>query len=186
MVKHSNQVQLSPFTESKDNMATTYEKIATTTLGSASSTITFSSIAGTYTDLRLVCVYTTASFGIFTRVRFNADNGGNYSDIYIIGDGSTASSARDTSSSFIGFGAYPNGISSGQYNLVETDIFSYAGSTFKSCLISSSLDKNGSGDVQRLVGLWRNTAAITEITISTNGGTMSAGSTATLYGILKA
>jgi len=168
-------------------MPATYEKIASTTLGSASSTITFSSIAGTYTDLRLVCVYTTASFGIFTRVRFNADNGGNYSDIYIIGDGSTASSARDTGSpSFIGFGAYPNGISSGQYNLVEADIFSYAGSTFKSCLISSSLDKNGSGDVQRLFGQWRNTAAITEITISTNGGTMSAGSTATLYGILKA
>ena len=35
-------------------MATTYEPIATTTLGSAAASITFSSIAGTYTDLRLV------------------------------------------------------------------------------------------------------------------------------------
>jgi len=167
-------------------MATTYEKIATTTLGSASSTITFSSIAGTYTDLRLVCVYTTANFGIYTTLRFNSDSGSNYSDTYLIGDGSTASSARDTGATFIGFGAYPNGISSGQFNLVETDIFSYAGSTYKTCLIGSSLDKNGSGDVQRLVGLWRNTAAITSITIQTNGGTMSVGSTATLYGIKAA
>jgi hypothetical protein len=35
--------------------------IATTTLGSAASTITFSSISGSYTDLRLVLVGNTAS-----------------------------------------------------------------------------------------------------------------------------
>jgi hypothetical protein len=37
-------------------MATTYEKIATTTLGTAAATFTFSSIPATYTDLRLVVV----------------------------------------------------------------------------------------------------------------------------------
>ena len=36
------------------NSAATYEPIATTTLGSAASTITFSSISGSYTDLILV------------------------------------------------------------------------------------------------------------------------------------
>jgi hypothetical protein len=35
-------------------MATTYEPIATTTLGTAAAFITFSSIPATYTDLRLV------------------------------------------------------------------------------------------------------------------------------------
>jgi len=168
-------------------MPATYEPIATTTLSSAASSITFSTIPGTYTDLRVVCVYTTANFGIYTTLRFNSDTGGNYSDTYIIGDGSTATSARDVgSATFIGFGAYPNGISSGQFNLVTCDIFSYAGSTNKTSLLESSLDKNGSGDVQRMVGLWRNTAAITSFTIATNGGTMSTGSTATLYGIKAA
>jgi hypothetical protein len=167
-------------------MPSTYEPIATTTLGTAAGTITFSSIPATYTDLRVVCVYTTANFGIYTTLRFNSDSGGNYSDTYIIGDGSSATSARDGSATFIGFGAYPNGISSGQFNFVSADIFSYAGSTNKTSLLTSSLDKNGSGDVQRMVGLWRNTAAITSLTIATNGGTMSAGSTATLYGIKNA
>jgi hypothetical protein len=35
-------------------MAKTYEPIATTTLGTAAATVTFSSISGTYTDLVLV------------------------------------------------------------------------------------------------------------------------------------
>lgn len=168
-------------------MPATYEPIATTTLGSAASSITFSSIASSWTDLRVVCVYTTANFGIYTTLRFNSDSGGNYSDTYIIGDGSSATSARDSGgATFIGFGAYPNGISSGQFNFVTADIFSYAGSTNKTSLLTSSLDKNGSGDVQRMVGLWRNTSAITSLTIATNGGTMSAGTTATLYGIKNA
>ena len=37
-------------------MPATYEPIATTTLGSAATNITFSSIPATYTDLRLVLV----------------------------------------------------------------------------------------------------------------------------------
>jgi hypothetical protein len=36
-------------------MAITYEPIATTTLGTAAASVTFSSISGAYTDLVLVC-----------------------------------------------------------------------------------------------------------------------------------
>jgi hypothetical protein len=38
-------------------MASTYEPIATTTLGTATASVTFSSISGAYTDLVLVCRY---------------------------------------------------------------------------------------------------------------------------------
>jgi glycosyltransferase involved in cell wall biosynthesis len=43
-------------------MPATYEPIATTTLGSAAASITFSSIPATYTDLRLVIVGNLSSF----------------------------------------------------------------------------------------------------------------------------
>jgi hypothetical protein len=52
-------------------MATTYEKIATTTLGTAASSIDFTSIAGTYTDLRVVFTWQpTAALNLFIRFEY--------------------------------------------------------------------------------------------------------------------
>jgi hypothetical protein len=165
-------------------MATTYDKIATTTLGSAAATIDFNSIAGTYTDLRLVIVGKYTSGGGNTRIRFNSDTSSLYSSTRIAGDGSSASSDRLTNQGFqrLSF----NGNSSTIPDFLTVDIFSYAGSTFKTSLITSSEDYNGSGSVIRTVGLYRSTTAISSITISLDSSTMAAGTTATLYGILKA
>lgn len=163
-------------------MAVTYEPIATTTLGSANTTITFSSIPGTYTDLRLIVVGKVTGISTNNTYRFNSDTGTNYSRTRLLGDGATASSDRTTSATsitdvFLGSTTNPH--------LAIVDIFSYAGSTNKTVLTLNSSDDNGSGYVGRGVGLWRNTAAITTITIA-NNGTFDIGTTATLYGILKA
>jgi hypothetical protein len=45
-------------------------------------------------------------------------------------------------------------------------------------------DKNGSGAVERIAGLWSNTAVITSITAARDSGNYNAGTIATLYGIL--
>jgi hypothetical protein len=74
-------------------MAPTYEPIATTTLGTAAASITFSSIPATYTDLRLVVVAKAVSASTLD-VRFNNDSGTNYSKTEISGDGSSAVSFR--------------------------------------------------------------------------------------------
>jgi len=163
-------------------MATTYDKIATTTLSSTSATITFSSIAASWTDLRLVFTCsTTANADAY--IRFNSDSATNYSYTYLAGDGTAASSARATSATYI-YGDALGATGTNQMNFFTWDIFSYAGSTYKTALATSSMDKNGSGNVNEIVGLWRNTAAITSIVIA--GGTYNIGSSATLYGILKA
>jgi len=48
-------------------------------------------------------------------------------------------------------------------------------------------DQNGSGVVANIVGLWRNTAAITSINLSTlSAYNFNIGTTATLYGIKNA
>ena len=166
-------------------MPATYEPIATTTLGSAAASITFSSIPATYTDLRLVFVGTTTTGGS-GYCRFNSDSGSNYSATYLRGDGSTASSARSSNYDRVPFGDGDYGISTSVPELDTIDIFSYAGSTNKTCLVTISPDKNGSGTLGRTVSLWRNTAAITSITLTNGGTNWATGTTATLYGIKNA
>jgi len=50
-------------------MAITYEPIATTTLSTATATVTFSSISGSYTDLVLVANGRTSADGIYVNLR---------------------------------------------------------------------------------------------------------------------
>lgn len=165
-------------------MPATYEPIATTTLGSAASSITFNSIPNTYTDLRLVLFSTYSTGSSFIKLQFNSDTGTNYSRTNLQGDGASATSNRQSSVAQINMGFLP--ASSGQTTLQTIDVFSYAGSSNKTCLIESSEDNNGSGTVRRIVGLWRNTAAITSITLTGDSTNFGTGTTATLYGILAA
>jgi len=164
-------------------MPTTYEPIATTTLGSAATGITFSSIPATYTDLRVVLVGTTDSAN--SGVRFNSDTATNYSETTLQGDGSSATSTRTTSGTYI----KTNGNVAFGYTLpalMEVNIFSYAGSTFKTVLSRVSNDQNGSGATDSVVGLWRSTSAITTVYVFAAGGSLQTGTTATLYGIKNA
>jgi hypothetical protein len=162
-------------------MATTYEPIATTTLGTTASSITFSSISSTYTDLRVVLSNVTATANLITQ--FNSTTTG-YSQTFLLGSGSVAESVRYTSFDGI-YGSYNQLPSTTVPTFFTLDIFSYAGSTFKTCLCESSLDYNGSGEVARIVGLWRNTAAITSVKLGFSSN-FKAGTTATLYGIKNA
>jgi hypothetical protein len=167
-------------------MPATYEPIATTTLGSAAATITFSSISSAYTDLRIVLVGSSSSASEDDpQLRFNSDSGTNYSRTQMRGDGTSASSNRQTSQNYMVIGKIT--ATGSIKGMTTADIFSYAGSTYKTVLGTGSADANGSGNVQRAVGLWRSTAAITSIQIAlASSSNFEIGTTATLYGILKA
>ena len=165
-------------------MPATYEPIATTTLGSAAASITFSSITSAYTDLRLGLVTRDAGAGGILKLTFNGSSATNYSDTWVRGNGATATSGRNTTQAYINMQYATGGASN--WGLLTADIFSYAVSTNKTVLLTNSNDENGSGFVYRQVGLWRSTSAITSLTVTTNSGTMATGTTATLYGILKA
>lgn len=162
-------------------MALTYEPIATTTLSGSQSTIDFTSISASYTDLKLVVVPITSTAATL-RIGFNSDTGTNYSRTQMDGDGTTATSGRSTSANNIALG-----LTSATIPVLQTvDIFSYAGSTNKTTLGFFANDYNGSGNVRVNVGLWRSTSAITAINLTLNTGSFSAGTTATLYGITAA
>jgi hypothetical protein len=160
-------------------MPATYEPIATTTLGSSGG-ITFSSIPSTYTDLRLI-ICGVGPVNNYTYIRLNGATSNSYSWTEIRGDGSTATSTRQSNqASFpMGYVINTNPI------LSQIDLFSYASTSVnKTILVQSSADNNGSGTVFSCVGLFRSTSAVTSI--STVATTWPAGTTATLYGILKA
>ena len=161
--------------------------LATTTLGTGANSITFSSIGSGYTDLRLVFVGISQPTNTrFPALRFNSDTNTNYSNTLLQGNGTTASSSRETSLSYISLTDSSNGMSDTPPININIDIFSYAGSTNKTCLITTAGDRNGSGVVVSRVGLWRSTSAITSIDLIGASGTgiFGIGTTATLYGIL--
>jgi len=167
-------------------MPATYEPIATTTLGSAAATITFSSIPGTYTDLKLIFVPIIPSVDSYPVVRFNDVSSTDYSSTILSGYGSGLTNDSINNATYVTDGTYFRCTSSAP-TLLQYDIFSYSGSTDKTTLISGSADRNGAGSVGRVVNLFRSTAAITKITITElNSNNWGIGTTATLYGILKA
>ena len=173
-------------------MATTYEPIQSTTLSSASPTITFSSIPATYTDLRLVFVGTEVEATQITkRLRFNGDTASNYSTSHLGGNGTDTYSNQQANEAGIRLASNQYGDGSIYPIFTAIDIFSYTGSKYKSVLINTSAEGNiavsGYGYNQRECGLWRSTSAITSITLCyLNSSTWSVGSSLTLYGIKAA
>ncbi len=170
-------------------MPATYEKIQSTTLGSSATDITFNGIGSGYTDIKLVLVARSNNTGSAREdlyIRFNSDTSSNYSTTILYGQDGSVGSFRQTNQSRINaYTGLPG--TSGQFSLTIIDIFSYAGSTFKTCLVSVNNDQNTiGGEVNAQVGLYRSTSAITSITVLPQTNSFDTGTTATLYGILKA
>ena len=160
-------------------MPATYDKIATTTF-TTNGSLSFTSIPSSYTDLKLILVGTLATTGGLS-FRYNNDSTALYSFLTLTGSGTAASSGAAASQTELA--ASNNNFYSTPPQLITIDIFSYAGSTFKTCLIEDTQDRNGNGTLERQVGLYRSTTAISRIDFQ---GTLATGTMATLYGILKA
>jgi hypothetical protein len=162
-------------------MASTYSQIATTTLGSAAASYTFSDIPQIYTNLILVANAQTTTSQDALRARFNSDTATNYSHTQLYGNSGGASSNRGTSQTGVRISnGSPNSGSS--FGISRTNIMNYSNATtFKSTL---SRTDEASTITSAFAGLWRSTAAITSITIyPENGGNIFANSSFTLYGI---
>lgn len=158
-------------------MPATYDCIASTTLSSSSATVTFSSIPGTFTDLFLVMNIAPLTVNDNLKLLFNNDTGANYNFQKI--QLNSASRAINQTALVEGAG-YTTGNTINSWH-----ILSYANTNVHKCI--PFVWGNGSITVASGQANWRNTAAITSITMSVNGGTnFSSGSTFALYGIKAA
>jgi hypothetical protein len=154
----------------------TYSLINSTTLGSAQSSVTFSPIPGTFTDLVLVIAGVTTSGTEAVGVQFNSDTGSNYSRTVLFGNGSTAASIRDSNSTNSALGVLD---SATQGNTIY-HFMDYANTTtFKTFIARGNV---ASEQTRAAVGLWRSTSAITSITVLVSTS-FASGTNFKLYGI---
>ncbi len=160
-------------------MTAAWVPLATTTLSSSASSVTFGSISGSYRDLVLVVqaihASSTSNYGIF---RVNSDTGSNYSYVHMQGTGSATSSGAATTN--FGFLNFLNTSS----NQISVSHFMDYSATDKHKTILTRCDSPFSRTRAEAVR-WSNTDAITSITIAADSGNLAAGSTFSLYGSNK-
>jgi len=165
----------------------TYTPIATTTLGSAVTGYTFSSIPSTYTDLIIIVGnFGMSNAGSALRMRFNGSSASDYSDTFVLGQGSAASSNRESNADSIRVGGLAVGPATTNTDTIIINIQNYSNTTtYKTALIRDSSPNN---EVGAVVGLWRQTSAISSISLVSYNGThtLNAGTTLTIYGIAAA
>lgn len=164
-----------------------YDALATVTLSSTASTVTFASIPTGYKHLqvRAITRATQAAGGTDIRTTFNADSGANYSWHHLYGNGSAASSSAGSGATYIRNvntvdGSYTNIFQASIY-----DILDYAStSKAKTVRALSGFDANGDGNIKLLSGAWYNSSiAISSITFEAPGTTFAVNTQFALYGV---
>lgn len=165
--------------------------IASTTLGTNTATITFSSIPSTYDDLVLIGYARSAAIATSRgcRLRFNNDTATNYSGTFLIGDGATASSSRSSTQDQIFVGNVPAASATANiFGSFRIEILDYKNTSYnKTALIRNAMDLNGSGATYLNAVLRRSTSAISRIDLYLDSASdFISGSVFALYGIKKA
>ncbi len=166
--------------------------LTTTTLSTATATITFSDIPLYYEHLQIRCLGrgTVAQGEMQIFVRMNSDSGNNYACHLLRGDGSSVFSAAATSTNRVE-GVIRMPAANASANIFGTgviDILDYANTNkYKTLRSLGGLDANGSGQVYYRSGLWMSNNAITSLTIGIDdGGNFAINTTFALYGIKRA
>lgn len=162
---------------------TSFESIATTTVGSGgSSTVTFDTtgLGSTYKHLQIRGILRNAASGsgsLELYMRFNADTGTNYKAYKVLyGDGSSIGAAAAGTSTAATDHIAPSyfvndGTTASIYNGFICDILDFADTNkYKVTRSLDGNDQNGSGRLNFFSGLWKNTSAITEIKLTVEGG----------------
>jgi hypothetical protein len=163
--------------------------IESKTLGTAQASIEFTSIPQTFTDLVVFQSCRFASNAGDIDMRFNGSTTG-YSMRILYGSGSITGAATDSSAYLVwsGIGSRSTYTASTFGNSMVY-IPNYTGSTAKSVSVDGVNENNSSTAFQVIsAGLWTGTAAITSIAFSgvaSGAGNFEAGSTISLYGVLK-
>jgi len=166
-----------------------FESIATVSVGSGgSSTITFSSIPATFTHLQVrgIVRSSLASTAAGFIMRVNSDSGSNYSAHNLGGDGSSTQANAYVSNTYMYPGpAMPAASTTASiFGTMVIDLLDYANTNkYKTMRALSGYDSNGSGQIYFNSASWRNTNAITNLSLLFTSSDCVQYSQFALYGI---
>jgi hypothetical protein len=160
----------------------TYEAIASqTTTNASTTTVSFTSIPNTYTDLVLVYGAIGAS-DTQVRLQFNGDTGANYSYTVMSGNGTITESFRQANGGSLTTDYYFSVTTNGGATLIN--LMNYANTTsFKTTVMRAN---NTSYATMFSIGKWASTSAINRIDLICTTGAFAAGSVFSIYGIKAA
>lgn len=166
-----------------------FTQISKQTLGSAASSITFSSIPATSNNLMLTIMGRgdTAATSVNVIMQANGDTGTNYNSQFILGTGSVGPStgfSNATASAPIGQIAAANAPANVP-GVITAFVYNYANTTFfkQANNLNGTRTASNTNDMIPTWWEWASTAAINQLVVSTTAGNFSTGTTAILYGV---
>lgn len=165
----------------------TYVALASTSLSSTSSAISFTSISQAYTDLVIVASM-RLSAGSTGHLCFNATSpsGTSYEILYFSGNGSAFQSKDIANGASVRLGeVYGSGINSTNFTVMIASIGDYAATNkFKSVIVNYA---EVADEISLTGGTWHDTSAITSIGITSGStGHFVTGCSFSIYGIARA
>jgi hypothetical protein len=168
-----------------------YQQLYDNIAGVAIASWDVQSISGSYTHLKAIVTARgdTAAADVAVQLRFNNDSGANYDKQQLSAAGAVASGSETFGATSVEIGRVPAAsATANKAGQVEFTLPNYAATTFQKSFNSVSADTTGqsASTIASIVNacLWRNTAAVTRITILPGAGNWIAGSRLTIYGML--
>jgi hypothetical protein len=161
----------------------TYTPLATVTLGSSASSVSFSSIPASYRDLIIVTnILSPTVDGCDFALRVNGDTGTNYSYVRMYG-GSAATGSDSSASATNISGGFGLGNNTTTPAPVTIQIMDYS-ATDKHKTFLTRLNDMGRSWSAAFASRWANTSAVTSVQVLTTVNNFAAGSTFSLYGVI--
>jgi hypothetical protein len=163
-------------------------KLAETILSSDTATVTFSSISGSYRNLKLFITARESGSAETFYIQFNGDTGANYGSVNQYGGTSTGAGTYFSSATPTMGYATATGDTANFASVNEITIYDYARTVW--CKTMTNLSGNMRGGIAsnmyvvHLAGSWNNSAAISSVLIGlTDGANFKSGSVFSLYGV---
>jgi hypothetical protein len=155
---------------------TSYESIATTTVSTAVSSVTFSSIPSTYTHLQIRYLAKTSRSAVndYAKLEINGDTTvANYRSHTLNGDGGSAYAG--TTANAIEIGGFPGNTNASMFGAGVLDFLDYTNTNkYKTIRTLSGFNQNSATAATNWIGLdsglWMSSSAITSIKITPGTG----------------